>query len=216
MNLYDNNANVFDPEGRLVQVEYAKKAIDRGNLIFIIKYVEDSAKKFFIGFQKTKDPLKVFNPSLKLKKHNSNIYSFGSGLMGDLISAQGFVKKQIKEWKEVYGEEIPLKTLALKVSENFYESSLTRPRPLGCGLIIISLIENKIFYILPEGSFFEYHALAIGKNSTKINQILGKNRKNIISLKDILNMLKEQKIMEEYVLKNSNVLDSESYKILLF
>jgi len=181
---YDRAITVFSPDGRILQVEYAKKAIDSGSLIIGI-----TCKDGIVLAADTHrvDPLLVANSVSKVEKVNKNIILTSAGYIGDARVLLKRARLKAQEHKLTYGENIGPEELVKFISDIC--QSFTQYggiRPFGVSLLIGGINEAgpQLFVTEPAGIYFRYKAKAIGNNSTEANKKLEKDWKSNMSLND--------------------------------
>ena len=111
---YDRAITVFSPDGRLLQVEYAKKAVSQGAMTLGIVYKDGV---LLIADRRIREKLQVSESIKKIYKIDNHILSTFSGLTSD---ARVLVKKcrvQAQQHKLTYGEPIDIEGLVKYISD---------------------------------------------------------------------------------------------------
>ena len=93
---YDRALTTFSPDGRLLQVEYAKEAVKMGTLGFAIKFRDGI---LLAGEKRIINDLVILESVEKIAKIDDRIYAISAGLGGDgrvLIDRARAVAKQSK------------------------------------------------------------------------------------------------------------------------
>ncbi len=186
---YDRAITVFSPDGRILQVEYAKKAIDAGSLI-----VGVTTKDGVILAADTHriDPLLVSESVSKIEEVNSNIILTSAGYIGDARVLLKRARLKAQEHKLTYGENINPEELVKFISDIC--QSFTQYggiRPFGVSLLVGGMTENgpQLFSTEPAGIYFRYNAKAVGNNSTDANKLLEKSWKKDLSVEDGIKLI---------------------------
>ena len=186
---YDRAITVFSPDGRILQVEYAKKAIDAGSLI-----VGVTTKEGVILAADTHrvDPLLVAESVSKIEEVNSNIIMTSAGYIGDARVLLKRARLKAQEHKLTYGEAINPEELVKFISDIC--QSFTQYggiRPFGVSLLVGGMTENgpQLFSTEPAGIYFKYNAKAVGNNSTEANKLLEKSWKKDMSVEDGIKLI---------------------------
>ena len=181
---YDRAITVFSPDGRILQVEYAKKAIDAGSLILGV-----NTKDGVILAADTHriDPLLVADSISKIEEVGSNIIMTSAGYIGDARVLLKRSRMKAQEHKLSYGENIEPEELVKFISDIC--QSFTQYggiRPFGVSLLVGGMTDNgpQLFSTEPAGIYFKYNAKAIGNNSVEANKLLEKNWKKDMSIQD--------------------------------
>lgn len=189
---YDMTITQFSPDGRILQVEYAREAVKRGSLAAAIKY---NGGVLVMADRQYNSPLIEKSSKEKISFIHSNCCLVSSGLVADSrvlidlarrISAYNFVR---------YSEAIDINTLVTRVSN--VKRSMTQyggSRPFGVSLLFCGS-ENASGYIYetdPSGAFKEFHATAIGLNVQEAKEILSELKEDFAeknTLKDSFDFL---------------------------
>ena len=186
---YDRVATMFSPDGRLYQVEYASKIVDQGTLGIGISYSEG----VLFGADK-KVPSKLILPESieKLFKVDNHIAAVSAGLVGDARRLVSLARQKAQENVMYYEEDIMVETLVKEIS-NFMQlvTQYGGMRPFGVSLIVggVDNTGGRLFETEPSGALAEYKALAIGKGKQKAMQLMEKNYRDTITLKEGVSLL---------------------------
>ncbi|MEA2070512.1 MAG: archaeal proteasome endopeptidase complex subunit alpha [Asgard group archaeon] len=177
---YDKATVIFSPDGRIIQVEYAREAVKMGSTAVGIKtdtcVVLAGEKR---TFELTESSDKVF----KIDEHIASTFS-GYSADGRALLQRARVEAQIE--RITYGEEIDPEVLAEKIGD--YLQDFTQyggVRPFGVAVLFGSIYENETFlyFIDPGGAIFSCLATAIGSNESAAQETLKKGYKKNLSKK---------------------------------
>jgi len=161
---YDMTITQFSPDGRILQVEYAREAVKRGSLAAAIKY---KGGVLVIADRQYPSPLMEKSSKEKISQIHSNCCLVSSGLVADSRVLIDFARRVSAYNRVRYSEPIDINTLVTRVSN--VKRSMTQyggSRPFGVSLLFCGT-ENGNGYIYetdPSGAFKEFHATAIGLN----------------------------------------------------
>lgn len=182
---YDLSASQYSPDGRVFQVEYAKKAVDiRANTIAI----------------KGKDGVVIAteNPilsKLHLRTSSPKLFSIGEhiscGVAGYYPDAKALVK-QCRSYAEEsfkdHGHIIPIKTLKDRLGA--YVGAYTcssAVRPFGASIIMASYDRKPELYMVePCGSAVGYHYIATGKGKQAAKAELEKLNASTMTCRELV------------------------------
>ncbi len=172
---YDRTIVVFSPDGRLLQVEYAREAVKRGSTSVGVR-TKDSV---VLGSVKKTTPLGVSESYKKIYEIDSHVGLVSSGLLSDardLVEASR-VKSQIN--KITYGEPISVPSLTRYVCDRMHMvTQYAGMRPYGVGLLIGGMNGTpSLFETDPSGTMIEWKAQAIGRGAEKAKKVLEKDYK---------------------------------------
>ncbi len=168
---YDRATTVFSPDGRLFQVEYAKKAVEKGTtavgLVFNGGGLIATDKLIDSKLVNVKSVEKVF----KIDEH---IGAVASGLVADARKLIDHARVEAQRERVVYGECIPVETLTRSICD--LKQSYTQyggVRPFGVSLIILGVDRTgtRMFETDPSGAFSEVYASAIGQGKSTVDEM---------------------------------------------
>lgn len=183
---YDKSAALFSPDGRLVQVEYARESVKRGSISLGIVYdkgiVLISHKQILSPLIKSESIEKIF----QIDDH------IGIAISGMTADAKFLVDKARLESQinvSTYDEPIGVEYLTKRICDITYlYTQSSSVRPLGTSLLVAGK-ENEIprlFETDPSGTFFEYNATAIGNRREQIMKYLEDKYSIDLSLKQAI------------------------------
>ena len=169
---YDRAVSMFSPDGLLLQVEYAEKAVNLGTGVIAITTKEGIV---YLADRKIKSKLLVKDSFKKIFEVDNHIAISGSGVMSDgrrlIEQAQVFAQ----EHKVKFQNPIDVISLVKELANiQQYYSQSGGLRPFGVSLLIGG-IENKkpvLYQTTPSGIYMRFLARATGQNSVKINEKL--------------------------------------------
>ncbi|MEW6062809.1 MAG: archaeal proteasome endopeptidase complex subunit alpha [Nanoarchaeota archaeon] len=181
---YDRASTVFSPDGRLLQVEYAKKTVRQGTsaigMVCKDGVVLMADKRVLEKFVISKSIEKVFQV-------DEHIGATASGLIGDarvLIERAQIVSQQ---HKITYDEPIDMQSLVKDVCN--VKQAYTQyggARPFGVSIIFAGIDENepRVFLTDITGIYFEYKVAVIGEAEDRIKAIFEKEYKDNLIIDD--------------------------------
>jgi proteasome alpha subunit len=172
---YDRTIVVFSPDGRLLQVEYAREAVKRGSTAVGIR-TKDAV---ILGSVKKTSTLGVAESNRKIYEIDSHAGLVSSGLLSDArdLVEVSRVKAQIN--KITYGEPISVPSLTRYVCDRMHMvTQYAGMRPFGVGLLIGGVNDRPaLFETDPSGTMIEWKAQAIGRGAEKAKKLLEKSYK---------------------------------------
>lgn len=185
---YDRASIVFSPDGRLLQVEYAKKAVEQGTTA-IGMTCKDGA--VLIADKRIVDKFIVPSSVEKVFQVDDHIAVTATGyLMDGRVLAE---KAQIiaQQHKVTYDTNIDTLSLVKEISN--MKQAFTQyggARPFGVSLLFIGVDDDgpKLFLTEPTGIYFEYVATAVGEGEAEAEEMLKKEYKEGISLDDSIKL----------------------------
>ena len=177
---YDKATVIFSPDGRIIQVEYAREAVKMGSTAVGIKtdqYVVLAGQKR--SFELIESADKVF----KIDDHIASTFS-GYSADGRALLQRARIEAQIE--RITYGEMIDPEVLSEKIGD--YLQSFTQyggVRPFGIAVLFGSVYEREtsLYFIDPGGAIFSCLATAIGSNEAAAKEVLKKGYKRNLTKK---------------------------------
>jgi proteasome alpha subunit len=181
---YDRAITVFSPDGRLLQVEYAKKAVSLGALAVGITFKDGV---ILMADRYRTDKLLIPKSVNKVFKIENHLNLTSAGFISD---ARVIVKKcrvRAQQHKVTYGEPIDVEGLVKYIAD--LEQAYTQYggiRPFGISILIGGTEArngSSLFLIEPSGIYFKYHAKAVGMRAEDADKMLEKGYKNNMDVK---------------------------------
>jgi proteasome alpha subunit len=171
---YDRASTMFSPDGRLLQVEYAKEAVKQGS-IAIGMVCKDGA--ILIADKRVADKLVVPESVDKISQVDTHIGATATGYVMDgrvLIERAQLISQQ---HQVTYSVPIETRTLVKEISD--IKQSYTQyggARPFGVSILFIGVDQGRptLYVTEPTGTFFEYRATALGEGAEAAKDILRK------------------------------------------
>jgi len=186
---YDRALTTFSPDGRLLQVEYAKEAVKMGTLGLAIKFKNGV---ILLGEKRVINNLVIPDSVEKIAKIDDRIYAIAAGLGGDGRILIERARQVAKQNKMVFGNRPDVIYIVKDIAsiKQAY-TQMGGVRPFGVSIIFAGVDSTgaHIFVTEPLGTFYEYKAVAIGNNSEKINKILSEKYKENLSEEDALKLV---------------------------
>jgi proteasome alpha subunit len=185
---YDRAITMFSPDGRLLQVEYAKKTVRLGNTAIGMVYKDGV---LLVTDKRIVDKLVVPEAIEKIFQIDDHVMATAAGIISDarVLIEQAQVKAQ--QNRVVYDSPIDILTTVKNICD--VKQMCTQSgglRPFGVSLLIAGVDETgkKLFETDPTGIFYQYKATVIGEGEPDIDEILQKEYKEGMSLDDALKL----------------------------
>jgi len=180
---YDRTSAMFSPDGRLLQVEYAKKTVRQGTSAIGL-VCKDGV--ILVADRRILDKLIVAKSVEKVFQIDEHIGASASGLLMDgrvLIERAQVIAQQ---HRVSYDQQIDVHSLVRDISDmKQWFTQVGGARPFGVSILFagIDLDDGPKLYVTdPTGSYWEYKALAVGENETEIKSILEKEYKETMNI----------------------------------
>jgi proteasome alpha subunit len=199
---YDRAITLFSPDGRLLQVEYAKKTVKQGSTALGI-VTKDAV--ILLADKRIIDKLVVPESVEKIFEIDDHIGATASGIISDarvLIEEARVKAQQNRMTYDSPIDVLPIVKRIADVKQMFTQSGGLRP--FGVSLLIGGVQFNKpvLFETDPTGIYFEYRASVIGEGEQVIEEFLHKNYKVDMNFEEgvILGLKCLSKIFEKEVI----------------
>jgi proteasome alpha subunit len=191
---YDRTIVVFSPDGRLLQVEYARQMVKNGTTAIGIR----TADSVILASVRIAMPLAVLESYKKIYEIDSHVATVSSGSLADARELAKLAQVRAQINRITYGEPISILSLATYICDRKHlVTQYAGVRPYGVGLLIggVDKTGPRLFETEPSGTMIEWQAHGIGRGAEKAKKILQKNYKVGLTseqgLKLAVNVLKE-------------------------
>jgi len=179
---YDRTATMFSPEGHLLQVEYAEKAIRLGpSSIGMI--CADGV--FILADKRIVDILISLESTSRIYEIDEHIISSVAGIVSDariLIERAQLLSQQHRvSYNSPIEPELVIKEIA-NLKQQFSQYGGTRP--FGVSLMVAGINRKKpeLFTSDVTGNYLSYNANAIGENDERIKERLRESYKKDLTI----------------------------------
>ncbi|MFW9923415.1 MAG: archaeal proteasome endopeptidase complex subunit alpha [Candidatus Thorarchaeota archaeon] len=182
---YDKATVIFSPDGRIIQVEYAREAVKMGSTAVGIK---TNNCVVLAGQKRSFELIESADKVFKIDDHIASTFS-GYSADGRALLQRARVEAQIE--RITYGEMIDPEVLSEKIGD--YLQSFTQyggVRPFGIAVLFGSVYETEtsLYFIDPGGAIFSCLATAIGANETAAKEVLKTGYKNTLTNKQTIKL----------------------------
>jgi proteasome alpha subunit len=185
---YDRAITMFSPDGRLLQVEYAKKTVRQGSTAIGI-VCQDGV--ILVADKRIVDPLIVTDSVEKISKIDNHIAATAAGILSDarVLIERAQVKSQ--QHRVTYDSQID--TLSIVKDICNLKQICTQSgglRPFGVSVLLAGIDETgaRLYQTDPTGIYFEYKATSIGEGEAEVDEILHKHYRDDITMEDGLKL----------------------------
>lgn len=181
---YDRASTMFSPDGRLLQVEYAKKTVKQGTSALGI-VCKDGV--LLIADKRIIDSLIVPRSIEKVYQIDDHIGATASGILSDGRMLIEKARLTAQQHKVTYDEPIDTSTIVKDICNLKQQfTQFGGARPFGVSILFAGVDNSdaSLYVTEPTGIFFEYKATAIGEGETEIKEILNKEYKEAMSIED--------------------------------
>ncbi len=185
---YDRAITMFSPDGRLLQVEYAKKTVKLGNTA--IGMVCDDGV-LLVTDKRIGDELIVADAVEKIFQIDDHIISTAAGIISDgrALVERGQVNAQ--QYRVTYDSPIDVLSVVKDIADLKQVTTQSGGlRPFGVALLIAGVDETgaNLFLTDPTGIYNQYRATAIGEGEEEVREILREEYSEDMSIEEGLEL----------------------------
>lgn len=182
---YDRSITMFSPDGRLLQVEYAKKTVRQGSTAVGIVCKDGIvlvADKRIVG------KLVVPESVEKVFQIDDHIAATAAGIISDarVLVERSQVKAQ--QHRVTYDSGIDVLSVVKDMSDLCqFTTQSAGLRPFGVSLLVGGVDDDgtpTLFMTDPTGIFFRYRAAVIGEGEIEIEKILQKKYRSNMNIEE--------------------------------
>ena len=200
---YDRAITMFSPDGRLLQVEYAKKTVRQGSTA-IGMVCSDGI--LLVADKRVVDSLVVPESVEKIWQIDEHIGAAASGILSDARVLIDRAQLRAQQNRVTYDSEIDTLTIVKDMCD--LKQICTQSgglRPFGVSILVAGIDDHtpKLFETDPIGIFFQYRATAIGEGEVEVEEILHNEYKPTLTIEDGLKL--SLKALKKVLGENFNV-----------
>ncbi|MBW3017336.1 archaeal proteasome endopeptidase complex subunit alpha [Candidatus Woesearchaeota archaeon] len=170
---YDRAITMFSPDGRLLQVEYAKKTVKQGTTAIGI-VCKDGV--LLVADKRVMDPLMVVEGVEKIFPIDDHVAAALSGLVADGRVLVERAQVRAQQHRVTYDSPIDVLTLIKDISNLKQLTTQSGGlRPFGVSLMLVGVDKDNgpVLYVTePSGIYFQYKATVIGEGELEIDDVL--------------------------------------------
>lgn len=200
---YDRAITMFSPDGRLLQVEYAKKTVRQGSTA-IGMVCSDGA--LLVADKRVVDSLVVPESVEKIWQIDEHIGAAASGILSDARVLIDRAQLRAQQNRVTYDSEIDTSTIVKEMCD--LKQICTQSgglRPFGVSILVAGIDDHtpKLFETDPIGIFFQYRATAIGEGEVEVEEILHNEYKPELNIEEGIKL--SLKALKKVLGENFNV-----------
>ena len=185
---YDRAITMFSPDGRLLQVEYAKKTVRQGSTA-IGMICSDGV--LLVADKRVVDSLIVPESVEKIWQIDENIGASASGILSDARVLIDRAQLKAQQNRVTYDSEIDTLTIVKDICD--LKQICTQSgglRPFGVSILVAGIDDHtpRLFETDPIGIYFQYKATAIGEGEVEVEEILHSEYKPELTIEDGLKL----------------------------
>lgn len=180
---YDRSITMFSPDGRLLQVEYAKKTVKQGSTALGITCKDGIV---LVADKRVNSKLMVVEAIEKTFFIDDHIMTTAAGIISDARVLVDRAQLKAQQHFVTYNGKIDVLSIVKDMCD--LKQICTQSaglRPFGVSMLVAGIEEDglmKLFVTEPYGLYFQYRATAIGEHDVEVEQILQKKWKASITV----------------------------------
>ncbi len=200
---YDRAITMFSPDGRLLQVEYAKKTVRQGSTA-IGMVCSDGI--LLVADKRVVDSLVVPESVEKIWQIAEHIGATASGILSDARVLIDRAQVRAQQNRLTYDSEIDTLTIVKDICD--LKQICTQSgglRPFGVSILVAGIDDHspRLYETDPIGIFFQYRATAIGEGEVEVEEILHNEYKPDLSVEEGLKL--SLKALKKVLGENFNI-----------
>lgn len=183
---YDRATVMFSPEGRMYQVEYARKAVEKASTAVGALFSNGVVLAAARSLQK----LLVTESSEKISKIDKHIGLAACGILADSRVLVDYARIRSQINRITYGEPIELWALVKDISDRKQRfTQVGGIRPFGVSLLVAGMDGSPhLFETDPSGTLREWKAHAVGRGSKEARKVLMEKYREGMTKEEILSL----------------------------
>lgn len=181
---YDRAITMFSPDGRLLQVEYAKKTVKQGSTAMGMVCSDGVV---LVTDKRIVDKLIVADSVEKIWQIDDHIAATASGILSDARVLVERAQITAQQNRITYDSEIDVLSIVKDIAS--LKQICTQSgglRPFGVSVLIAGISNDgpALYETDPTGIYFRYKASVIGENETEVESILHKEYKDSMNIEE--------------------------------
>src|SRR3989339_538875 len=200
---YDRSITMFSPDGRLLQVEYAKKTVKQGPTAMGIACKDGVV---FITDKRILSKLVVPEAIEKMFKIDDHIGATAAGLIADARVLVDRAQLHAQQHAVTYDTKIDIISIVKEMCDLKQVCTQSAGlRPFGVSMLVGGVEDDgdvKLYITEPYGLYFQYKATVIGEGEVEVDAILQKKYKEGMSVEEGLKL--GLSAMKEFLKTNFN------------
>lgn len=185
---YDRAITMFSPDGRLLQVEYARKMVKQGSTAVGLECKEGVV---LVTDKRLVDTFVVPEAVEKIWQIDAHLGATAAGMISD---ARVLVERaQLRAQQHRLTYDTPIDVLSIVKDICNVKQICTQSgglRPFGISFLVVGVDDEgpKLFETDPAGIYFRYYAKVIGEGETEVMDILHNEYSKDLLLDDALKL----------------------------
>ena len=195
---YDRSITMFSPDGRLLQVEYAKKTVRQGSTAIGIACKDGVV---LVADKRITSKLMIPSAIEKMFKIDDHIAVTAAGIISDARVLVDRSQLKAQQHAVTYDSKIDILTVVRDMCDLKQVCTQSAGlRPFGVSMLVAGIEDDgsiKLFLTEPYGLYFQYHATVIGEGDGEIEAMLQKKYKPNMTINEGLKL--GVKLLKDYL-----------------
>lgn len=152
----------YGPEGRLVLVDSALEAVNRGSTTIGLK-----TPSFALLASHIKPVRPLIDPAEKIFQIDSHVGATGSGYIGDILQLIDELRLEAQKHRLNFESPIDVGSLAKHLGSYLHNYTIYAVRPQAASVIVTGVDESglQLYQVDPSGTFMKGSGFAIGQSA---------------------------------------------------
>jgi proteasome alpha subunit len=180
-----NRFPFYGPQGRLVLVDSALEAVNRGSTTIGIKTPD-----FAVIASQIKPTHPLMEPSEKIFPVDFHVGATGAGYIGDILQLIDTLRLESQKHRLTYETPIDVDSLAKHLSSFLHNYTTYAVRPQAASIIISGEDQTgiQLYQVDPSGTFFRGSGFAIGQSSDTALDVITKGYNKNMNLEQAIEL----------------------------
>ncbi len=181
---YDRAITMFSPDGRLLQVEYAKKTVKQGSTAIGVVTTQGVV---LVTDKRVLDELIISDSVDKIFDVDDHIIATASGIIPDARVLVERAQVRAQQHHVTFDSSIDVISIVKDLAGLMQLTTQSGGyRPFGVTLLIAGVDKDgiKLYSVDPVGVYNQYRALAIGEKGDEVSELLRKSWKDSLSIQE--------------------------------
>ena len=201
---YDRSITMFSPDGRLLQVEYAKKTVKQGSTALALACKDGVV---FVADKRVTSKLLVPEAIEKMFRIDDHIASTASGIISDARVLVDRAQLRAQQHAVTFDSKIDVLSIVKEMCDLKQVCTQSAGlRPFGVSLLVGGVEDDgtvKLFLTEPYGLYFQYKAAVIGEGEMEVEPFLQKKWRASLTVEEGVKL--GLQAMKEYLKTNFSV-----------
>lgn len=186
---YDRSITMFSPDGRLLQVEYAKKTVRQGSTALGLVCRDGIV---LIADKRITSKLMIPEAIEKMFRIDDHLAATASGIISDARVLVDRAQLRAQQHTVTYDSKIDILSIVKDICD--LKQICTQSaglRPFGVSMLVAGVEEDgttKLFLTEPYGLYFQYTAAVIGEGEAEVDAFLQKKYRLGMSCEEALKL----------------------------